>query len=159
MSKQKFTSKLSKAGSWTIVIVPFDAKKVFGTGGYSRIKGTIEGLPFKGLSLMPMGDGVHCFPVKAEMRKAIRKDAGDSVKVEIEKDTEVPVVEMPVELKEALKASKEAKKMFDSYSPSMKREHFKFIAEGKKKETREKRAVETVLKFEKTYYEKNGNKS
>jgi hypothetical protein len=154
MTKQKFKSKLEKAGSWTIVRVPFDAKKEFGSGGYSRIKGTIDNFEFKGLSLMPMGEGVHCFPVKADMRKAIGKDVGDPVTIILEKDNDEPVIDFPGELKEAFKASKEAKKIFDGLSASMRKEYCKYISEGKKKETREKRAVDTVLKLEKIYFEK-----
>jgi hypothetical protein len=154
MAVQKFKSRLEKAGSWTIVKVPFDAKKIFGSAGHTRIMGTLDGLSFKGLSLMPMGEGRHCFPVKAEMRKAIGKDAGDPVTVVLEKDPEKPVVEVPLELKEAFRASKEAKKMFGTYSASMQLEHCRYIAEGKKKETRESRAIATVLRLEKRWSEK-----
>ena len=118
------------------------------------MKGTIDNVPFS-ISLMPMGEGVHCFPVKAELRKAICKESGDPVSVMLEQDHEKPVVKVPVELTGAFKASKEAKKMFESYSASMQREHCRYIAEGKKKETRENRAVATVLKLEKLYAEKN----
>lgn len=98
---------------------------------------------------MPMGEGVHCFPVKADMRKAIGKDVRDPVTIILEKDNDEPVIDFPNELKEAFKASKEAKKMFDGLSPSMRKEICKHIAEGKKKETREKRAVDMVLQLEK----------
>ncbi|MCW3070818.1 MAG: hypothetical protein JWO44_708 [Bacteroidetes bacterium] len=151
---QKFKSKLEKIGSWTIVKVPFDAKKIFGSAGHTRVKGTIDHVPFS-ISLMPMGEGVHCFPVKAELRKAIGKNSGDPVSVVLEQDHDKPVVEVPSELTGAFRASKEAKKMFDSYSASMQREHCRYISEGKKKETRENRAVATVLKLEKLYAEKN----
>jgi hypothetical protein len=148
VAARKFKAKLEKMGSWTVVKIPFDAKKTFGSAGYIRVKGMIDHLPLK-ISLMPMGNGVYCFPVKLEMRKAMGKVAGDTISVCLEKDNEKPVLEIPHELKEAFKASKEAKKMFDSLSPSMKKEHCRYIAEGKKKETREKRAVDTILKFEK----------
>jgi hypothetical protein len=151
---KKFRSKLEKLGSWVVVKVPFNVKKTFGSAGYVRVKGNIDHLPLK-ISLMPMGEGVHCFPVKAGMRKALGKGPGDPVAIAIEIDTEKPVLEIPVELKQAFKASKEAKKIFDSYSPSMKREHCRYIAEGKKKETREDRSVKTVLKLEKIYIERS----
>jgi hypothetical protein len=38
--------------------------------------------PFDG-ALMAQGDGTHRLPVKAALRKAIGKEAGDSVHVEI----------------------------------------------------------------------------
>ncbi|MCE3278411.1 MAG: hypothetical protein K0S44_602 [Bacteroidetes bacterium] len=156
MSQKKFKAKLEKMGSWIVVKIPFDVKKTYGSAGYIRIKGTIEHLPLK-TSLMPMGEGVHCFPVNLGMRKEIGKDAGDSVSVVIEQDNEKPVLEIPIELKQAFKASKEAKKMFDSFSPSMKKEHCRYISEGKKEETRINRAVATVLKLEKLYLEKAEN--
>jgi hypothetical protein len=155
MSIQKFKSKLEKVGSWTIVKVPFDAKKVFGSAGYTKIKGTIDNVSFNGFTLMPMGEGVHFFPVKSELRKTIGKESGDPVTITLQKDSQTAVMEVPAELKSAFKASREAKKVFDEYSPSMQREHCRYIAEGKKKETREKRAVDTVLKLEKLYFEKN----
>ena len=158
MTLQKFKSKLEKVGSWTILKVPFDAKKKFGSAGHNRVKGSIDGFNFKGVSLMPMGDGVHCMPVKADIRKKIGKDRGDIVSVEMEKDPDKPILEIPVELTKAFRGSKEAKKMFESYSPSMQREHCRYIAEGKKEETRTNRAVATVLKLEKLYLErKNSN--
>jgi hypothetical protein len=33
---------------------------------------------------MAMGDGTHKLPVKAEVREAIRKEAGDTVSVRLE---------------------------------------------------------------------------
>lgn len=154
MSLQKFKAKLEKMGSWVVVKVPFDVKKTYGSAGYVRVKVTIEHLSLK-TSLMPMGEGVHCFPVKADMRKEMGKNSGDTVNVVLEKDPEERIIEMPVELKGALKASKEAKKLFDSYTPAVRREYCKYIAEGKKKETREKRAVDVVLKLEKLFLEGN----
>jgi hypothetical protein len=154
MGLLKFKAKLEKVGSWTVIVVPIDAQKVFGTGGYVRIKGKVDSKEFKGMTLMSMGTGNHCLPVNADFRKEIKKDAGDYVNIEFEKDNDKPVIEVPAELKEAFKASREAKKIFSSYSPSMQKEHCRYIAEGKKKETREKRAVDTVLKLEKLFFEK-----
>jgi hypothetical protein len=155
MSLHKFKSKLKKVGSWTVIVVPIDAKKIFGTGGYVKIKGTVDDLSFKGMTLMPMGDGNHCLPVNAEFRKTIKKDAGDTVTIAFEKDNDKPIIEIPDELKGAFKASKEAKKLFDSSSPSMQKQYCKYISEAKQKETRERRAVDTVLRLEKLYFENN----
>jgi hypothetical protein len=81
---KQFSSALVKSnrnGSWTRVIMP-DSAEFFETKGYVKVKGTIDGHPFE-TSLMPMGDGTHMFPVKAETRKVIGKDVGDSVKVHL----------------------------------------------------------------------------
>ncbi len=151
-AKQKFKAKMIKMGAWTIIITPIDVKKVYGKTGHVRVKGTINGFPFDDTSLMPMGTGEHCMPVKTTIRKSIRKEAGDTIEVILEED--FADVKVPAELKEAFKASPEAKKMFEAYSPSHKRNYTKYVSESKKQETREKRAVDSVLRIEKDFFEK-----
>ena len=85
MLNKKFTSKLKKGthkGSWTTVTMPKSAEYL-GTRGLVRIKGSIDGHPFTG-AFMALGDGTHTLPIKADIRKAIGKDDGDSVTIILE---------------------------------------------------------------------------
>jgi Domain of unknown function (DUF1905) len=82
---RRFTAKLRKSstpGGWTYVIWP-ESVRFFGTRGLVKIKGTIDGHPFRG-SFMAMGNGRHMLPVKADVRQAIGKQAGDSVTVRLD---------------------------------------------------------------------------
>lgn len=153
MALQTFTVTLKKMGAWTIAVMAFDAKKVFKMSGHSvRIKGTIDGYPFSGTSLMPMKAGTYVLAIRKEIRKAIRKEAGDKATLQFEQDTSE--LEIPQELLEAFEASPEARKVFDTLSHSYKSNYTKPVAEAKHKDTRERRAVDAVLKLERLYVEK-----
>lgn len=91
----RFAQKGEKTG-WTYIAIPNDVSAVLSPGRKTsfRVKGTLDNFAIKQVALLPMGDSdgetgsAFILVVNAEMRRGIRKQAGATVQVSLDVDTE-----------------------------------------------------------------------
>lgn len=86
---EKFPGK----GGWTFARIPEIAQNKHTPFGWVTVSGSVDGYALRHIKLMPMGDGTLFLPIKAQIRKAIRKQAGNWVRVVLSPDllpTEIP---------------------------------------------------------------------
>ena len=79
-----WTAVLQKSpsrGGWTYVVLPGTAE-LFATRDRVEVRVAVDGQAYR-TSFMALGDGTHKLPVKAEVRQAIGKQAGDEVEVRL----------------------------------------------------------------------------
>lgn len=143
---QKFQlEKFPGKGGWTFAGIPKINKNQRTAFGWVKVKGTIDGFPIKRYSLMPMGEGKLFLPVKAEIRKKIKKQEGDLVHVILFKDEDA--FEVPEEMLICLKEEPIALEFFKSLSESEQRLYVLWVYSAKKEETRVDRLAKSVNKL------------
>ncbi|MDX5419156.1 MAG: YdeI/OmpD-associated family protein [Hymenobacteraceae bacterium] len=138
---EKFPGK----GGWTYAVIPEVLPDKHAHFGWVRVKGNIDGYELKGYRLMPMGNGKLFLPVRAEIRKKIKKQAGDWVRVILYADNTPP--EVPEELLLCLKDEPAAYHTFLSYTHGEQKAFVDWIYTAKTDDTKVERIVQTINKL------------
>jgi len=124
---------------WTIIRIPFDVSKVWGTRGQLRVKGEINGFAFR-TSLFPARGGGHILLVNKNMQKGGDVHQGMSAQFRLEPDLAERVAIVPAELKRFLKEDAVLRKWYEALNFSTRSEIGKWILQVKSPEARQRRA-------------------
>jgi hypothetical protein len=140
----QFAEKGEKTG-WSYIEIPADLAQQMKPGNKKsfRVKGMLDGLAISGMATIPMGEGDFIIPLKADIRKALRKNAGAMlhIKLELHEDFKIDI---PADLQECFDFEPEAWGFFNSLPGSHRNYFIKWINDAKTAETRAKRIVNTT---------------
>ncbi len=142
--KKIFDAFLERGGdrlNWTVVRVPLDVAKIWGVRGQLKVTGQINGFDFR-TSLFPTGNGGHILMVNKKMQAGGKVQLAMKAHFVLQPDLEKREVSVPKELTRVLQQSKRLNKFYDSFNYSMRQYMAKWVGEGKKTETRQRRAEE-----------------
>lgn len=141
---ERFGKKGEKTG-WRYILVEAKlAQKLNPESRVSfRVKGQLDKYSFHGLALIPMGQGDFILPLNAAIRRAIRKEAGDQLAVEMELDTKP--LKLSPDLMKCLKQEPPALDFFKSLPRSHQFYFSKWIDSAKTAPTRAKRIAMAVI--------------
>jgi len=132
-------------GGWTYVEITEDLSSQKARFGTVKVKGKVDDYAFKDYKLMPMKNGNLFFPIKAEIRKKIGKEAGDNVNVVLYADNQP--TEIPEELMLCFLDDQFAHQTFLSYTEGQQKEFIDWINEAKRVETKVNRIAKTLNKL------------
>lgn len=139
---EKFPGK----GGWTYAAIPEILPDKHAYFNWVRVRGTIDGYEIKGFNLMSRGNGQLFLPVKAEIRKKIKKEAGDWVQITLYADNTPQ--ETPEELLLCLQDEPNAYENFLKCTASEQKAFFDWIYSAKTDETKIERIVQTIRKLQ-----------
>jgi hypothetical protein len=140
----QFAEQGEKTG-WTYIEVPADVAQQLKPGNKKsfRVKGMLDSFGFRGIALLPMGDGNFIMALNAAVRKGIRKNKGAMLHVRLEADDEFKI-EIPAYLTECFEYEPEAETFFNSL-PKSHRDYFvKWIESAKTEPTKVKRITQAI---------------
>jgi uncharacterized protein YdeI (YjbR/CyaY-like superfamily) len=130
--------------NWAIIHVPFDAAKVYGMRGQIKVKGEINGFPFRTClfptTSTPGEESSYILLVNKRMQKAARVSAGTSARFLLEPDTEERVITIPDRLKSILAEDASFCRWYDQLNYSTRSEIAKWVNDPKSVEARVRRA-------------------
>ena len=143
MKRYRFKAKIEAGdGGGAYVLFPFDVEREFGTKGKVPVQARFNRVSYAG-TLIKYGNPLHMLPMLKAIREQTGTSPGDTVDVELWKDEEPRVLEVPADFREAMQ-NQGVMPLFDRLSFTHRREYCRWITEAKKRETRMIRVEKAV---------------
>jgi hypothetical protein len=136
--------EMGEKTGWSYIRIPAKLAQELKPGNKKsfRVKGRLDDHPISGVALLPMGEGDFIMALKAAVRKAIRKQKGDTLEVQIEIDKKE--IAPPKELLDCLADEPEAQRHFKDLPKSHQNWYGNWIKAAKTEPTRARRIAQIV---------------
>lgn len=138
--------KMSGKGAWSYVLLPLPIPKTGLPFGWYIVKGLIDNYEIEQFKLWPTKDKQLFLPIKAVIRKKIKKEAEDFVFIELYSDNSS--VDVPDEIQIVLEEFPLASSFFYGLSETSKKQYIDYIYGVKSEEAKERRIGKTIEKLE-----------
>ncbi|MBD2769518.1 DUF1905 domain-containing protein [Hymenobacter sp. BT664] len=132
-----------EAEGGVLVVLPFSVAEAYGTRGRLPVRATFDGYPYQG-QLTPLGDGHHALLLPKQIRRAIDKTLGDTVRVALSRDAAERKLEAPADLAEQLATVPKAAAYFAKLAYTQQRDYVRWLEGAKKPEARADRRRQIV---------------
>jgi hypothetical protein len=139
----RLTTTLAARGPAAAVVLDDAQVAAIGEGAKRfPVRATINGYSFR--TTVTRMRGEFLLGLNREVRQSAGAEAGDTVEVAIELDTEPREVDVPEALATALADDAAARATFDALSFTHRKEYARWVAEAKRAETRDRRVAKAL---------------
>jgi uncharacterized protein YdeI (YjbR/CyaY-like superfamily) len=146
LARKSFRATLERLRSnlgWVIVWIPFDVKKVWRSRGRFKVRGEINGFPFR-TSLFPTRAGTHFLLVNKKMQQGSGALEGSAAEFALEPDTADRNIDVPPGLKRHLAEDRSLRGWFEGLNYSIRKWLVDLITQPKTPAARARRAEQVA---------------
>lgn len=146
IDKNYLLEKFPGKGGWTYALIPEIPMEKRFPFGWMKVRGHIDNFQLDNYKLMPFGNGLLFLPVNAKIRKAIKKEAGDNVHLQLFEDERPQGI--PEEIMDCLKDAPNALSRFFELADWEQKLYIESILDAKNQDTKVKTIVKMLKKLD-----------